>query len=252
MDANEDLAWRVEAACMNALPAPRQVLVDGWVARVAGGPTRRTNSLNPLRGFSPDLGPVLDAGRAIYAAAGQPLIVRCPAVAQGLAASLDVRRWVAFDESCTMLADLEGRPAAVDLAVRLGSAADEDWLAARSRLNGGDRQADRTFARMTRCLALPRCFAAGTDEEGVASIAYGVVDRGLLVVNAVATDPRARGRGWARRTVSGLMAWAARAGAERACLQVLAANAPARALYDGLGFRTELHRYHYRQAADAA
>lgn len=32
-----------------------------------------------------------------------------------------------------------------------------------------------------------------------------------------------------------------------ACLQVAAGNAAAIPLYEGLGFRTELYRYHYRR-----
>ncbi|WP_246757367.1 hypothetical protein [Methylobacterium sp. OT2] len=39
---------------------------------------------------------------------------------------------------------------------------------------------------------------------------------------------------------------AAGEGARAACLQVVAANTPARALYRALGFERELYRYHYR------
>lgn len=249
---DEDFAWRVEAACMNARPSPRQVMFDGWVARVAGGPTRRTNSLNPLRSARAELGPVLEASHAIYAAAGQPTIVRCPTVAPDLAASLDALGWGVYDETCTVLADLERFGGQADPATRVGPDANEDWLAARSRLNGSDEHADRVFRQMKACLVLPRCFAAGLDEGRIVSVAYGVVDRGLLVVEAVATAAHARRRGWGRRTVSALMGRARTAGADRACLQVLATNAPARALYDALGFRTELYRYQYWQAASAA
>ena len=44
-----------------------------------------------------------------------------------------------------------------------------------------------------------------------------------------------------------LTAWAKEEGASGACLEVEAGNLPARTLYDALGFKTELYRYHYRR-----
>jgi ribosomal protein S18 acetylase RimI-like enzyme len=44
-----------------------------------------------------------------------------------------------------------------------------------------------------------------------------------------------------------LAAWAKEQRAEGACLEVEAGNRPARALYDAIGLKTELYRYHYRR-----
>ena len=62
------------------------------------------------------------------------------------------------------------------------------------------------------------------------------------------TDPALRRSGLSRRAIATVLAWARdRAGAEGACLPVIATNLPARALYQQLGFDTELYRYHYRR-----
>ena len=47
--------------------------------------------------------------------------------------------------------------------------------------------------------------------------------------------------------VSALTAWGREQGAVGACLEVEADNAPARALYDAIGLKRELYRYHYRR-----
>ncbi len=60
------------------------------------------------------------------------------------------------------------------------------------------------------------------------------------------TDPSRQRRGYARRIIASLAAWAEDQGARGACLEVEARNTPALALYDALGFE-ELYRYHYRR-----
>lgn len=86
-------------------------------------------------------------------------------------------------------------------------------------------------------------------------LGYCVLRRaaGELEIHNVAVAPEARRRGLARRLLGVVLAWAARAGAERALLEVRAGNAPAQALYEGLGFREVGRRPgYYSQPADDA
>ncbi|RVA73250.1 GNAT family N-acetyltransferase, partial [Mesorhizobium sp. M7A.F.Ca.CA.001.11.2.1] len=92
-----------------------------------------------------------------------------------------------------------------------------------------------------------RAFVSYERDSQIAALAYGVIRNGLLVVESVETDGRFRQQGLGRKTVGGLIGWARRAGAHAACLQVVADNTPARALYASLGFSRELYRYHYRR-----
>ena len=79
------------------------------------------------------------------------------------------------------------------------------------------------------------------------AVAYGVLHRGLFVLESVATHPAHRRAGHAITLLTALMARAQRMGAEGACLQVVAENGPARALYAALGFTRTLHGYRYRR-----
>jgi GNAT superfamily N-acetyltransferase len=60
----------------------------------------------------------------------------------------------------------------------------------------------------------------------------------------IEVSPDHRRQGLGRTIMAALLDWAAELGATTAYLQVLGDNAPARALYDGLGFRTH-HAYAY-------
>ncbi|MGH1572655.1 GNAT family N-acetyltransferase [Methylobacterium sp. P31] len=249
MPTDLDLAWRVEEACLNAWPSPRQLLVHGYLLRASRGRSKRQNSVNPLRG-SGDPEAAIEAGRAIYDALGQRPIFRVPAIAPRMEPLLARRGYAVVDETCTLYRDLHGLPEVPDPSVDLAPVPDARWLALRDALNRADAAAAQAFRETIRALILPRAFASASAEEGIGAIAFGVLDRDLLVMESVATPEPLRGRGHARRTVRALLRWGRSQGARAACLQVVAANAPARALYGGLGFGRELYRYHYRVGPD--
>lgn len=245
MTPDHELAWRVEEACLNAWPSPRQLLVEGYLLRAAGGPSKRQNSINPLRGSGPPE-PAISAARAVYGRLGQRAIFRIPEIAPQMEPLLAGSDYAVVDETCTLYRDLDGLPADPDPTVAVVSAPGADWLDLRDAVNKADAAAAQVFRDTVAALVQPRAFAAAAAEDGIAAIAFGVLDRELLIIESVATPEALRGRGHAKRAVTALLRWARREGARSACLQVIATNTPARALYGGLGFETELYRYHYR------
>ena len=89
-------------------------------------------------------------------------------------------------------------------------------------------------------------------EEGeTVALAYGALHNGLLCYESVISDTGRRRRGYGRRIITALAGWAKEQRAVGACLEVEASNAPARALYDAVGLKRELYRYHYRREPSA-
>ncbi|WP_342153733.1 GNAT family N-acetyltransferase [Methylorubrum sp. SB2] len=245
----ETLAWTVEEACLNAWPSPRQRLVGGYLLRSSGGPSRRPNSVNPLRGPRDEPEAVIAACEAAYAERGRPALFRVPEIAPDLDAPLERRGYAAFGRSLTLLADLAALDAASDPDVVLAPSPDADWLAARAALNAADAETSRVYDEMIRTILCPKAFAAIRRDGAVVAMAYAVLDRSLVVIESVGTLEAARGRGLARRVAAALLRWGRAHGARAACLQVVADNAPARRLYAGLGFDRALFAYHYRARA---
>lgn len=242
-----DLMWRVEEACLNAWPSPRQVVFDKWLLRFSGGPTRRTNSVNPLRAGPHDPTVIIGAARRLYHARNQPTLFRVPSMADGMDAPLERAGFLAEGESCTLTADLGDAWLADDRDAAITAAPDAEWLSAKRRLTPVSDGGHQVYVAMIDAIALPRAFAASRRLGQIVSVAYGAIHQDLLVVESVATDAGFRLQGFGYRTVGSLMGWARREGARRACLQVAADNVAARALYHKLGFGTELYRYHYRR-----
>jgi ribosomal protein S18 acetylase RimI-like enzyme len=104
------------------------------------------------------------------------------------------------------------------------------------------------FERVMNAIAVPAAFAGLREDGELTALTLGAVHDGLLCFESVVTGERHRGKGHARRLLAALNAWAIGLGAEGVCLQVEATNEAGLALYDRLGLKTTLYRYHYRRA----
>ena len=239
----EQLFWRVEKACRDAWPAHHETQAEGWLLRVSGGTTRRTNSLNPTENAQ-SISKIMSLARQTYGVAGRPVLFRLPTFLPAIEGELAREGFSPDAETCTLFAPLQGdvRPEADVLLEPLPKPV---WIAARKRLSPTDQEQEKAYEAMLGRIDLPVAFASISEGGAPVSLAYGAIDAGLLVIESVVTDENNRGHGLAARTVGALMGWARAAGATQACLQVLADNPPAHALYRKLGFARELYRYHY-------
>jgi len=241
------LAWRVEETCLNAWPAVRQALLGGWVLRFSGGLTRRANSANPLVVQRLDADTLIAGCEALYRHHRQPAIFRLPSIIEpAIDARLAALGYGLEGLSLVVHGEIGDVPAVRDPEVRLLSRPSPQWYAAMMALQSHTKKQAGLYRRIVGHLAVPAAFAALSDEGAIAALAYGAIHDGLLCYESVVTDPSRQRRGYARRIIATLAAWAEDHGARGACLEVEAANIPARTLYETLGFK-ELYRYHYRR-----
>lgn len=247
----DDLNWRMEEACRSAWPSPLETIADGWVLRRSGGRIRRSNSANPLRGKRGAPERVIDVAEAFYTGHGQAPLFRIPDIAAELEPELERRGYSWEGGTIHLHAGIDALVGCSD-DVTVSPTPSERWFEARFRTGGYDDAERGIFRYMTSLIVGDRAFVSCERDGQIAAFAFGVIRSGLLVVEAVETDARFRQQGLGRRTVGGLIDWARRAGAGAGCLQVVADNTPARALYASLGFSRELYRYHYRRKTTAA
>ena len=251
--ASNDLDWRIEENCFNAFPSLRQALLEGWFVRFAEGLSRRANSANALHAGFASVERVIDAVEALYRQVQQPPIFRVPSfLAPGVEAVLVARGYSAEGDTRVLYGPMEGLAAQADPAVELSPHAGSDWLSAMGTLQGHGAKERVTYRRIVRAVAVPVAFAALRVDGRIAALAYGAVSNGLLCYESVITDPRRRRQGLARRIVAALADWGRDQGADGACLQVIADNTPAIALYDAFGLKNDLYGYRYWRAPAAA
>jgi GNAT superfamily N-acetyltransferase len=90
-----------------------------------------------------------------------------------------------------------------------------------------------------------RTYLLGRSADRPAAVAFVATDREVAMLHALEVHPSARRNGLGRGLVGAAASFAAEAGAATLALAVTEANAPARALYEGLGM-VPVGRYHYR------
>jgi ribosomal protein S18 acetylase RimI-like enzyme len=241
-------ARQVETLSLRAWPALRQDAYDGWLLRFGGGYTRRANSVNPLdRGRMPLVDKIAACERA-FQAKGLPIVFRIPSITADtdLDAALAARGYTKSGKTSVRLADLAGFTGDLDDRVELLPHGSDDWRAALARFNRLSDAQRAGHRAITDVIEAPTMFAAARAGDVIVSVGFAVLEDRFVCLNSIATDPAQRRRGWSRATSGTLLAWARRQGATHAYLSVEKANTPAIALYNGLGFGTELYRYHYR------
>jgi N-acetylglutamate synthase len=247
---DQTLEWRVEETCLNAWPALREVLLDGWLLRFSEGLTRRANSANAVDAFAR-----ADARQceALYRPQGQPTIFRVLTLLDpSVDKQLKALGYTCEGESCVLYGDLDEVETASDPRVKLLSEPNPEWFAAMATLQNHTGEQARTYRQIIGQLAIPAVFAALSADDETVALAYGAIHRELFCYQSVITGGRKRRQGHGRRIVTALAAWAKENGATGACLEVEAGNIPARALYNSIGLKKELYRYHYRREPQRA
>lgn len=216
--------------------------------RSAGGPTRRANSANPLHVGADASDALVDEVEAFYAAQGRPTIFRIPDMMAHMDAVLAARGYRRAAPTRTLFGALRAG-GMEDAAIRIDPQPTARWLDARDRLSGASA-ADAVASRaIMGAITLPSGFA-GLEEGGeIVSLAFGVVQGDVLVLESVMTDPAYRRTGCARRCIGALARWAKGQGARHIALQMMTDNQAALCLYESLDISRDLYGYHYRIVA---
>jgi GNAT superfamily N-acetyltransferase len=239
------LLSRIEDAGLNASAPPQQRLLDGWLLRLSPGKAKRARCVNALYEGRLPLAERIAQSQAVFADAGLPFIVRitpfsAPAHLDAHLADLGLRR---FDDTRVMVCP--SIPADTPPALDLQPVNATTYAEAVGSLRGSPPA--QRVAQAERLATSPVPYRGFVLHEGKAMIACGQYARegSLVGLYDVYTAPSHRGRGLARSLCRHLLQRARAEGACTAYLQVEADNAPARAVYHGLGF-ADGYAYHYR------
>jgi len=229
----EDLR-AMERLHVRAWPAFETVTIDGWLWRYSGGGSQRANSVSTVDFTGPDVSAALDEVEARYRAKGAPARVHTydASAPKNVAALLVARGYGSSETTFTMTKPVGRaiRPPDVEIF-------DNATAAWRDVYHGAITENRRAVSsRILETVPPPRAFFACRRGGAVISTGLCVADGACAVIECMATREDARRNGGAQAVLRALEWWAGEQGVRTLGLQVVSTNAPAVALYRGLGF----------------
>ncbi|MEI7832458.1 MAG: GNAT family N-acetyltransferase [bacterium] len=237
---------KIEECSLNAWPAERSLLYDGWMLRFAGGYTRRANSISPLFPGNEDINRKIAWCEEQYAAQGLPTIfIITPNIQpDGLDEILAQRGYLREAESAVLYAPLSDIHAVASgcNAVILPQ---EEWLAHYAHVAGQSSNSQNWHRKILRAIIPAVCPVAIIQDGQPVAVGLGVLERGMVGLYDLVTSEQFRRQGLAAQIIATILSWAAMNGAQCTYLQVMSNNATALALYTKIGYRP-CYQYWYR------
>ena len=254
-ELDADVLSRIEDAGINASAPGEQLWIDGWLVRFSPGKAKRARCVQAVAPGRLSVELKLERCLALYAKVGLRLYVRVTPFSQppGLDERLAALGMERIDDTRVMVAPLVSSAQAPGDAeealaseVRfqlVDSDAFAEWVGGQRGSSTAERRAhaDRLRASPVAHRASLLIDASGMPVAG----GQGAIEDDLVGLYDIFTAESARGRGLARTLCWHLLRTAASEGARTAYLQVEAGNAPARRVYQRLGF-VDAYAYHYR------
>ena len=243
---NDKFLRQLEEAALNAYPSPHQVLMDGWVIRFLGGPSKRVNSVNVLYPSTRPFADKIADCEKIFESQGLPVIFRLPDpfTSKGLNKALEKAGYIQFDPTFVLGKTLVTGDVMLGQDVTVCEMDLKDWLQLRADFAQKSLEKVRYLEKILRIIVpekeLVGCFV--NDQPVTCGLA--VLEGELLGYFSIYTHPAARRKGYAGVVMDALTRWGLVRGARFGYLQVEGDNEPALRLYENLGFEI-CYRYVY-------
>jgi ribosomal protein S18 acetylase RimI-like enzyme len=218
--------------------------LGGFLVGIDGGTLGRARSAVSLRHDVEADDATLDAIEALYRERGRQPVFRVADTSgqDVLKAALARRGYSSDTPTLVMIGDLSGLKALSEPRAQAAAQPDGAWTAVFmgegfDPVDGANRI--RNLSRSPGAV-----FASVREGPQALAVGVGALGHGWLSIHGMRTHPARRGQGLAGQILSTLAHEAQGRGADRAFLQVMEDNAPARALYARAGF-TPAWRYRY-------
>lgn len=260
----------IEEISLNAWPSHKMELYDGWLIRFSHNYTHRTNSVHQVAESLLPVEEKVAYCEDIYRNYHTPCIFKISPLVdeafdqyladQGYQPAhvtenyiLDYTHFTPYGQTgieYEYYGRNSGLPSFVvyqeDVIVQLRDRIGDDWIQALFRLNGTNSP---TLRRIVPSMyhAIPKeTICAYIEIDGrIVATGLGIMDRNFVGIYAIYVDPSCRRKHFARSICSAILSEANKKGADKAYLQVVRGNQPARSLYESLGFEY-LYTYWFR------
>ena len=240
---------RLEDAGLTSSQPPKQTIYDGWLLRYSPGKAKRARSVNAIGAGRLPIERKLADVEAFYRRVALPCLYRVTPFSEPalLDRALDRAGYVALDESRVMALELGDRAPVTAPSIAPVAVGAVEFARVAGALRGFPPGVVAAETERLAHAPLPAHYVVVCEETQPVACGSVVVDAECAGMFNMVTAAERRGRGYATAIMQVLLDRAAVAGAHLAYLQVDAANAPARRIYERFGFH-DRYAYWYRAA----
>lgn len=238
----------IEELTMNAWPALKTYMYDGWLLRLSNGYTKRANSISPLYGSNLDYKSKIRHCMKLYGTQGLPTIFKLTTLqdTKELESILSDEGFSKLDDTSVYTVDLEEsygdtQNPRIDIKHGYSNSWANEYIMIRNITDG---QTIRTLKTMLASILDDVLFFTYRFNDIPVGFGYCVITDEYAGLYNLYVAENFRGEGIGESLVRAMLNEGVKRGAKKAYLQVVIGNNVAVSLYDKLGFK-ENYRYWY-------
>ena len=234
-----------EELSMNAHPALKKQMYDGWILCFGNGYTNRANSIQMIYPSELLAHDKIVQCEKLYQSQGLPTVFKITPLSISLDSELAKRGYQVVTPTNQMFKQLTGEEL-IDDRVTIQENFSKQWQNIFFKLNKITNLENIKMKKKIEENILTTVLCASIMEEGE-EVACGscVLERGYVGLYDIIVDEKYRKKGYGFMLCSALLGHAYKLGATNTYLNVVADNLPAVTLYKKLGFK-DCYQYWYR------
>lgn len=233
---------------MNAWPALKINLYDGWVLRYSNGYTKRANSISPLYTSLENIDKKLAYCEQWYKEKGSPTIFKLTkeSTPPKLDEKLEKNGYDRHPEEVSVqMFELEqAKEVNTKIKVNIENHFSLEWIDGFASASSIEEKVE-TMTQMLQSIQGKKLVASIEKRTETVAYGFGVIEDGYLGIFDIVVKESHRGEGYGKDLLTNLLTAGKDQGAQTAYLQVVKTNKIASQLYAKLGFK-EAYSYWYR------
>ena len=241
--------FTIEELTMNAWPSLQTLLLDGWIIRMAGGYTKRANSVNPVYSFEKNIDEKIIYCENIYKNNNLPVIykiIECDEY-KILDKRLEELNYEKIDLTSVQIYNNIKETDYNNKNITVDNVFSENWKNCFFYCNNiKDIITIDIINNMLKNIR-HKIISVYKMENGVfVGCGYGVIEKGFVGLFDIVVKEEYRGKGYGKEIVETILAKANETGIKKAHLSVVINNIKAKNMYEKIGFK-EIYKYWYRK-----
>jgi predicted acetyltransferase len=241
--------FTIEELTMNAWPSLQTILLDGWIIRMAGGYTKRANSVNPIYSFENNLDEKINYCENIYKQNNLPIIYKIIECEDHkiIDNRLEELNYQKIDLTSVQVCNGIKRINNEIKQIVIDNKFTENWKKCFYYCNNiTNRETISIIGNMLKNIRHNIISVYKMDNGTFIGCGYGVIEKGFVGLFDIVVKEEFRGKGYGKEIVETILKKAVETGIEKAYLSVVNDNIIAKKLYEKSGFK-EIYKYWYRK-----